>query len=186
MDCSLPGSSIHGIFQANGVPSPSLKKEQGTPFNSTLHFDTWPVCLGADHSCLNLSVQTWLSINSLNRNHSKAQLHLLSGLSFGYQETDQINLTKPDRPLCDSRPIWANWQDQIHWDNCHGIERWSYLMVPMELSGTSLLRGMQSLITQTITHPAILIRRCVGMCLYISTLILLHIQNIPLSGMSPP
>ena len=85
MVCSLPGSSVHGIFQANGVPSPSLKKEQGTAFNSTLRFDTWPVCLGADHSCLNLSVQTWLSINSLNRNHSKAQLQLLSGLSFGYQ-----------------------------------------------------------------------------------------------------
>ena len=85
-------------------------------------FDTWSVCLGADHSCLNLSVQTWLSVNSLNRNHTKAQLHLRSGLSFGYQETDQINLTKLGRSLCESRPIWADRQDQIHWDNCWRIE----------------------------------------------------------------
>ena len=87
---------------------PIHKKEEGTPFKSTLGFDTWPVCKGADHSCLNLSVQAWLSENSFNRYHTKAQLHLLSGLSFGYQETDQINLTKLDRPLCESRPIWAN------------------------------------------------------------------------------
>ena len=85
-------------------------------------FDTWPVYKGADRSCLNLSVQAWLSVNSLNRYHTKAQLHLLSGLSFGYQETDQINLTKLDRPLCESRPIWANQQDQIHWDNCRRLK----------------------------------------------------------------
>ena len=43
----------------------------------------------------------------------------------------------------------------------------------------SLKRGMQSLIGHNITHPEILIRSCVGI-----TLILLHIQNIPLSGMA--
>ena len=77
---------------------PIHKKGEGIPFNSTLGFNTWPVCLGADHGYLNLSMQAWLSVNSLNRNHTKAQLHLLSGLRIGYQETDQINLTKPDRP----------------------------------------------------------------------------------------
>ena len=116
------------VNDSPGIPDPEdkllpiHKKEQGTSFNSTLGFDTWPVCLGADHSYLNLSVQAWLSVNSLNRNHAKAQLHLCSRLSFGYQETDQINLTKVDRPLCESRPIWANRQDQIHWDNCRRIE----------------------------------------------------------------
>ena len=92
-------------------PGPEVKhlpirlKEEGTPFNSTLGYDTWPVCLSADQDCLNLSMQAWLSVNSLNRNHTKAQLHLLSGLSSGYPETDQINLTKPDRPLYESRHI---------------------------------------------------------------------------------
>ena len=97
-------------------------QEEGAPFNSTLGFDIWPVCLSADQGCLNLLMQAWLSVNSLIRNHTKAQLNLLSGLSSGYQETDQINLTKLDRPLCESRRIWANRQDQIHWDNCHRIE----------------------------------------------------------------
>ena len=87
---------------------PIHKKEEGTSFNSTSGFDTWPVCLSADQGCLNLSMQAWLSVNSLNRNHTKAQLHLLSGLSSGYQETDQITLTKPDRPLYESRHIRAS------------------------------------------------------------------------------
>ena len=69
---------------------PIRKKEEETPFNSTLGFDTWPVCLGDGQGCLNLPTQAWLSVNSLNRNHTKVQLHLLSGLSFGYQETNKI------------------------------------------------------------------------------------------------
>ena len=91
------------VNDSSWIPSPEdkhlpiHKKEQETPFNSTLGFDTWPFCLGAGQGCLNLSVQAWLSVNSLNRNHIKVQLHLLSGLSFGYQETNQDNLTKPDR-----------------------------------------------------------------------------------------
>ena len=86
---------------------PIYIKEEGTPFNITLGFDTCPVFPGADQGCHNLSMQAWLSVNSLNRNHTKTQLHLLSGLSFVYQETDQNNLTKPDRPLCESRRIRA-------------------------------------------------------------------------------
>ena len=163
---------------------PIHKKEEGIPFNSTFGFDAWPVCLGADQGCLKLSMQAWLSVNSLNRNHTKAQLHLLSGLSFVYQETDLNNLIKPDRPLCESRCIWDNWQDQIHWDNCRRTEGLSYLMVPMELFGIGPLRDIQSLIAHIIIHPAILIRSCIGMCLYAITLISLHIQNIPLSGMA--
>ena len=163
---------------------PIHKKEEGTRFNSTLGFDTQPVCLSADQGNLNLSTQAWLSVNSLNRNHTKAQLHLLSGLSFGYQETDQNNLTKPGRPSYDSRHIWANQQGQIHWDNCRRLKGRSHLMVPMEWSGTGPLRGMQSLTAHTITHPAILIRSCISICLYTITVILLHIQNIPLSGMT--
>ena len=77
---------------------PIHKKEEGTPFHSTLGFNTWLICLGANQGYLNLSMQAWHYVNSLNRNHTKAQLYLLSGLRFGYQETDQINLTKPDRP----------------------------------------------------------------------------------------
>ena len=69
---------------------PIHKKEEGTSFNSTLGFDTWPVCLGVGQGCFNLPTQAWLSVNSLNRNHTKVQLHLLSGLSFGYQETNKI------------------------------------------------------------------------------------------------
>ena len=57
-------------------------------------------------------------------------------------------------------------------------------MVPMELSGTGPLRGMKPRISHTITHPAILMRSCIGMCLYTITLILLHTQNILLSGMA--
>ena len=79
-------------------------QEEGAPFNSTLGFDIWPVCLRADQGCLNLLMQAWLSVNSLIRNHTKAQLNLLSGLSSGYQETDQINLTKPDRPCVRADP----------------------------------------------------------------------------------
>ena len=59
-------------------------------------------------------------------------------------------------------------------------------MAPMELSGIGPLRGVQSLTAHTKTHPAILTRSCVGLYLNTITLILLHIQNIPLSGMSPP
>ena len=57
-------------------------------------------------------------------------------------------------------------------------------MVPMELSGPGPLRGMKPRISYTITHPAILMRSCIGMCLYTIILILLHIQNIPLSVMA--
>ena len=56
---------------------PIHQKEEGTPFNSTLGYDTWPICLGADQGCLNLSMQAWLSVNSLNRIYAKAQLYLL-------------------------------------------------------------------------------------------------------------
>ena len=163
---------------------PIHKKEEGTSFNSTLGFDTWPVCLSADQGCLNLSMQAWLSVNSLNRNHTKAQLHLLSGLSSGYQETDQITLTKPDRPLCENSAYGPT--DKVKYAGIivAGLRGWSYLMAPMELSGIGPLRGMQSLTAHTKTHPAILTRSCVGLYLNTITLILLHIQNIPLSVMA--
>ena len=173
-----PGS----LVQKTSV-SPFIKRKRGSPsiviWVLTLGLFAWVLTRALD-----LSMLAWLSVNSLNRNHTKAQLHLLSWLSFVYQETDLNILIKPDRPLCESRCIWANRQDQIHWDNCHGTEGLSYLMVPMELSGIGPLRGMQSLIAHIITHPAILIRSCIGMCLYTITLISLHIQNIPLSGMA--
>ena len=115
------------VNDSPGIPDPEdkllpiHKKEQGTSFNSTLGFDTWPVCLGADQGCLNLSMQAWLSVNSLNRNHTMAQQYLLSGLSFGYRETNQNNLPHQIDPS-ENRPIWANRQDQIHWDNSRGTE----------------------------------------------------------------
>ena len=129
-------------------------------------------------------MQAWLSVNSLNRNHTKAQLHLLSGLNFEYQETDQYNLTKPDRPLCESRHIRAKRHDQIFWNNCRGIEGVILLNGSHGIVWDCPLRGMQPRIAHTITHPAILMRSCIGMCLYTITLILLHTQNILLSGMA--
>lgn len=69
---------------------PTHKEEEETPLNSTLGFDTWPICLGVGQGCFNLSTQAWLSVNSLNRNHTKVQLHLLSGLIFAYQETNKL------------------------------------------------------------------------------------------------
>ena len=40
---------------------PIHKKEQGIPFHSTLGFNTWLVCLGADQGYLNLSMKAWHS-----------------------------------------------------------------------------------------------------------------------------
>ena len=57
-------------------------------------------------------------------------------------------------------------------------------MVPMELSGTGPLRGIQSLIAYTVTHPAILKRSCIGMYVSAITLLLLHTENTPLSGLA--
>ena len=63
-------------------------------------------------------MQAWLSTNSLNHNYTSVQLHLLSGLSFAYNNLEPSNDTKSDRPLCEHRKLWTEKQDCIPWDNC--------------------------------------------------------------------
>ena len=134
---------------------PTHKEEEETPLNSTLGFDTWPICLGVGQGCFNLLTQAWLSVNSLNRNHTKVQLHLLSGLIFGYQETNKLIWPSQIDPCV--RTAYGP-TDKIKYAGIIVVERrgWSDLMAPMEASGIGPLRGMQSLIAHTITHPAIL------------------------------
>ena len=67
-------------------------------------------------------MQTWLSTNSLNSNYTKVQLHLLSGLSFAYNNSEPNNDTKLDRTLCKHCKLWTEKQDCIQWDNCCGTE----------------------------------------------------------------
>ena len=65
-----------------------FKQEEGTPFNVTYGYEFWPTCIGPDTRCLKLSMQAWLSTNSLNINYTKVQLHLLFGLSFAYNNSE--------------------------------------------------------------------------------------------------
>ena len=64
-------------------------------------------------------MQAWLSTNSLNHNYPKVQLHLLSGLSFAYDNSEPNNDTKSDRPLGEHCELWTEKQDWIQGDNCH-------------------------------------------------------------------
>ena len=65
-----------------------FKQEEGTPFNVTYGYKSWPNCVGIATGRLKLSMQAWLSTNSLNSNYTKVQLHLLSGLSFAYNNSE--------------------------------------------------------------------------------------------------
>ena len=63
-------------------------------------------------------MKAWLSTNSLKHNYTKVQLHLLSGLSFAYDNSEPNHDTKSDRPLCEHRKLWTGKQDRIQWNNC--------------------------------------------------------------------
>ena len=80
---------------------PLFKQEEGTPFSVTYGYESWPVCVGPATGCLKLSMQAWLSTNSLNHNYTKVQLYFLSGLRFAYNDSEPNNDTKSDRPLCE-------------------------------------------------------------------------------------
>ena len=101
---------------------PLFKQEEGTPFNVTYRYESWPICVGPATGCRKLSMQAWLSTNSFNSNYTKVQLHLLSGLSFAYNNSEPSNDTKSDRPLCKHHKLWTEKQDCIKWDNCHRTE----------------------------------------------------------------
>ena len=102
-----------------------------TPFSVTCGYESLPICVGPDTGCLKLSMQAWLSTNSLNHNYIKVQLYFLSGLSFAYNYSEPNNDTKSDRPLCEHHTLFSitrlysrsKKQDCIQWDNCHGTER---------------------------------------------------------------
>ena len=135
--CSLPllkpvdwGDSMIPIYvnDSSWIPGPEdtrpllFKQEKRTPFNVTYGYESWPICVGPATGCLKLSMQAWLSTNSLNHNYSKVQLHLLSGLSFAYNNSESNNDTKSDRPLGEHHELWTEKQDRIQWDNCRGAE----------------------------------------------------------------
>ena len=67
-------------------------------------------------------MQARLSTNSLNHNYPKVQLHLLSGLSFAYDNSELNNDTKSDRPLGEHCELWTEKQGCTQWDNCRGAE----------------------------------------------------------------
>ena len=77
-----------------------------TPFSVTYGYESWPICVGPATGCVKLSMQAWLSTNSLNSNYVKVQLHLLCGLSFAYNNSEPNNDTKSDRPLCEYRKLF--------------------------------------------------------------------------------
>ena len=93
-----------------------------TPFSVTYVYESWPICVGPATGCVKLSMQAWLSTNSLNHNYPKVQLHLLSGLSFAYDNSEPNNDTKSDRPLGEHRDLWTEKQGRTQWDNCHRAE----------------------------------------------------------------
>lgn len=69
--------------------------EEGMQFNITMGFEDRPICVGVALECLKLSMQAWLAISPKNRNSSKAQLHMFSGLSFRYEEVNNTDLNPP-------------------------------------------------------------------------------------------
>ena len=97
---------------------PLFKQEEGTPFNVTYAYVSWPVCVGPATECLKLSTQAWLFTNSLNSNYTKVQLHL-SGLSFAYNGSEPNNDSKSDGHFCEHHKQWTEKQDWIQGDNCH-------------------------------------------------------------------
>ena len=82
------------VYYSSWVPGPKdtrlplFKQEEGTPFSVTYGYESWPTCMGPTTRCLKLSMQAWLSTNSLNSNYVKVQLHLLCGLSFAYNNSE--------------------------------------------------------------------------------------------------
>ena len=90
-----------------------FKQEEGTPFSVVYGYESWTICVGPATGCVKLSMQAWLSTNSLNSNYVKVQLHLLCGLSFAYNNSEPNNDTKSDRPLCRHYKLWTEKQDYI-------------------------------------------------------------------------
>ena len=124
-------------------------------------------------------MKAWLSTNSLKHNYTKVQLHLLSGLSFAYNDLEPSNDTKSDRPLCEHCKLWTEKQDCIPWDNCHGTEGVILINGSYGIVWDCPLRGMQSLIALIKISPAIHTKGCVGRCRKsLTTLILPLIQTI--------
>ena len=101
---------------------PLFKQEEGTPFNVTYGYVSQPICVGPATECLKLSTQAWLFTNSLNSNYAKIQLHLLSGLSFAYNNSEPNNDTNSGRPLYEHHKLWTEKPDRIQWDHCRGTE----------------------------------------------------------------
>ena len=65
------------VYYSSWIPGPKdtclplFKQEEGTPFNVTYAYVSWPVCVGPATECLKLSTQAWLFTNSLNSNYTK-------------------------------------------------------------------------------------------------------------------
>ena len=133
---------------------------------------TRPICVGPATGCVKLSMQAWLSTNSLNHNYTSVQLHLLAGLSFAYNDLEPSNDTKSDRPFCEHRKLWTEKQDCIPWDNCRGTEGVILINVSYGIVWDYPLRGMQSLIALIKISPAILTKGCVGSCMKSFTILI--------------
>ena len=129
-------------------------------------------------------MQAWLSTNSLNHNYTSVQLHLLSGLSFAYDNSEPNHDTKSDRPLCEHRKLWTGKQDRIQWNNCCRTE------------GVILINGSYGIVwdwsskgyaVSNCSHqisPAILTTGCIGRCIKSLTILISPlIQIIQLYGM---
>ena len=178
------------VNDSSWIPGPEdtrpllFKQEKRTPFNVTYGYESWPVWVGPATGCLKLPMQAWLSTNSLNHNYSKVQLHLLSGLSFAYNNSESNNDTKSDRPLGEHHELWTEKQDCIQWDNCRGAE------------GVILINGSYGIVwdwsskgyaVSNCSHqisPAVLTNGCVGMCIKSLTILISPlIQIIQLYGM---
>lgn len=63
-------------------------------FNGSLAFNALPLYVGLVQGCLSLTNQTWLSIIPKHDNYSHSQLHLLSGLNFKYNLSNNTKKEK--------------------------------------------------------------------------------------------
>ena len=85
IDCSLPGSFVHGIFQARVLAWGAIAFS-----NISLGYEILPLCMGPTKLCINISQQTWAFVLSPKKNFHTL-LELFTALSF-YE--NHVNTTK--------------------------------------------------------------------------------------------
>ena len=113
IDCSLPGSFVHGIFQARVLAWGAIAFS-----NISLGYEILPLCMGPTKLCINISQQTWAFVLSPKKNFHTL-LELFTALSFYENPVNTTKTLEKGQKLKCKGVTYKNFKyTPVYWNRC--------------------------------------------------------------------